>query len=66
VTGTLRLPAESTVAAVTIHPATALGNWLYTGFAEDLVEHGFAVLTYRWRECLELGRAGSREARHGG
>ncbi|MHA7305688.1 alpha/beta hydrolase family protein [Arthrobacter sp. TMN-49] len=49
VVGTLRLPTEPTIAAVTIHPATAVGEWLYTGFAEYLVEHGFAVLTYDYR-----------------
>lgn len=50
VTGTLRLPADGPPsAAVVIHPATAVAERLYTGFAEYLAENGFAVFTYDYR-----------------
>ncbi|WP_353987488.1 alpha/beta hydrolase family protein [Ruicaihuangia caeni] len=62
VAATLRLPAEPAVAAVTIHPATAVGAWLYTSFAEYLVGHGFAVLTYDYRGT---GASGTPRANRG-
>ena len=49
VTGTLRLPDGGPAAAVVIHPATAVAERLYTGFAEYLAENGFAVFTYDYR-----------------
>lgn len=50
VSGTLRLPAGAApAAAVVIHPATAVAERLYTGFAEYLAGSGFAVFTYDYR-----------------
>ncbi|MBP3035581.1 alpha/beta fold hydrolase [Arthrobacter sp. zg-ZUI100] len=49
-TGTLRQPAGTPpVATVTIHPATAVAERLYNGFARYLADHGFAVFTYDYR-----------------
>ena len=57
VAGTLRTPSgEAPAAAVVIHSATAVAQRLYTGFAEYLAEHGFAVLTYDYRG---IGASGS-------
>lgn len=41
--------AESIVAAVALHPATAVPERLYRGFAEYLAGEGFAVVTYDYR-----------------
>ncbi|MCC9196917.1 alpha/beta fold hydrolase [Arthrobacter sp. zg-Y820] len=60
VAGTLRIPVgASPVAAVAIHPATAVAERLYTGFAEYLAENGFAVFTYDYRGT---GASGSPKA----
>lgn len=40
---------EDVIAAVVLHPATAVPERLYTGFAEYLAGQGFAVLTYDYR-----------------
>src|SRR5699024_7525054 len=49
IAGTLWLPDGAISGAVTIHPATAVRERLYAGFATYLTEHGFAVLTYDYR-----------------
>lgn len=40
---------ENVVAAVVLHPATAVPERLYRGFAEYLAGEGFAVVTYDYR-----------------
>ena len=40
---------EDIVAAVVLHPATAVPERLYTGFAEFLASDGFAAVTYDYR-----------------
>ena len=47
-------------ALVLIHPATAVPERLYAGFARFLTERGFAALTYNYR-----GIGASRPARLG-
>lgn len=49
IAGTLWLPDGTISAAVSIHPATAVRERLYVGFAKYLAEYGFAVLTYDYR-----------------
>lgn len=50
IAGTLRVPAAGMPrGAVVIHPATAVAERLYNGFAEYLAENGFAVCTYDYR-----------------
>lgn len=44
-------------AAVTIHPATAVPERLYSGFAEYLAAAGFAVLSYDYRGTGASGTA---------
>ncbi|MDS0861454.1 alpha/beta fold hydrolase [Burkholderia pseudomultivorans] len=56
--GTLWLPAAAPRALVLIHPATAVPERLYAGFARFLGERGFAALTYNYR-----GSGASRPAR---
>ncbi|KPN22407.1 alpha/beta fold hydrolase [Arthrobacter sp. Edens01] len=56
--GTLRLPLEGEpLAAVAIHPATAVPQRLYSGFAEYLATRGFAVLSYDYRGTGASGSA---------
>ncbi|MER1997500.1 MAG: alpha/beta fold hydrolase [Arthrobacter sp.] len=58
VTGTLRLPQPGKPrAAVAVHPATAVAERLYSGFAEYLATRGFAVLTYDYRGTGASGSA---------
>ncbi len=59
VTGTLRLPDGEPAAGVVIHPATAVAERLYIGFAEYLAENGFAVFSYDYRGT---GASGSPRA----
>lgn len=60
VSGFLRAPAGTPpLAAVALHPATAVAERLYTGFAEYLAENGFAVFTYDYRGT---GASGSPKA----
>ncbi|KVP00561.1 alpha/beta hydrolase [Burkholderia ubonensis] len=47
--GTLWRPAAEPSALVLIHPATAVPERLYAGFARYLTERGFAALTYNYR-----------------
>ncbi|MBN3821725.1 alpha/beta hydrolase, partial [Paraburkholderia sp. Se-20369] len=47
--GTLWSPAAAPSALVLIHPATAVPERLYAGFARYLTERGFAALTYNYR-----------------
>lgn len=55
--GTLRVPALAQPRAlVVIHPATAVPERLYSGFAEYLAESGYAVVSYDYRGT---GRSGS-------
>lgn len=55
--GTLREPAGGELRAlVVIHPATAVPERLYSGFADYLAELGYAVVTYDYRGT---GRSGS-------
>ena len=57
VVGTVRKPAEeSPRGVVVIHPATAVPERLYTGFAEFLATHGYVAVTYDYRGT---GRSGS-------
>ena len=57
VVGTVRKPAdEPPRGVVVIHPATAVPERLYTGFAEFLAAHGYAAVTYDYRGT---GRSGS-------
>lgn len=58
--GTLREPSNGDArAVVVIHPATAVPERLYSGFAEFLAELGYAVVTYDYRGT---GRSGSPKA----
>jgi len=58
--GTLRRPARgSAQRCIVIHPATAVPEALYTGFAEYLAGRGAAVITYDYRG---MGRTGSARA----
>lgn len=55
--GTLREPPGGDVrAVVVIHPATAVPERLYSGFADFLAELGYAVVSYDYRGT---GRSGS-------
>ncbi|MGF0117451.1 alpha/beta hydrolase family protein [Promicromonospora sp. Marseille-Q5078] len=57
VVGTVRKPADETPrGVVVIHPATAVPERLYTGFAEFLAVNGYAAVTYDYRGT---GRSGS-------
>ncbi|WP_412024505.1 serine aminopeptidase domain-containing protein [Burkholderia cepacia] len=47
--GTLWTPDAEPRALVLIHPATAVPERLYAGFARFLTERGFAALTYNYR-----------------
>jgi predicted alpha/beta hydrolase len=47
--GTLWEPAQAPHALVLVHPATAVPEALYAGFAAYLVSRGFAALTYDYR-----------------
>lgn len=47
--GTLWRPDAEPSALVLIHPATAVPERLYAGFARYLTERGFAALTYNYR-----------------
>ncbi|WP_256122102.1 serine aminopeptidase domain-containing protein, partial [Burkholderia sp. A2] len=58
--GTLWSPDATPRALVLIHPATAVPERLYAGFARFLTERGFAALTYDYR-----GIGASRPARLG-
>ena len=58
--GTLWSPDAPPRALVLIHPATAVPERLYAGFARFLTERGFAALTYNYR-----GIGASRPARLG-
>ncbi|TWJ07589.1 putative alpha/beta hydrolase [Stackebrandtia albiflava] len=50
IAGTVRTPsARPPAAVVVIHPATAVPERLYSGFADHLAAHGFAVVTYDYR-----------------
>lgn len=40
---------ESVIAAVVLHPATAVPERLYTGFAQFLAAQGYGVITYDYR-----------------
>lgn len=63
VVGTVRKPAgESPRGVVVIHPATAVPERLYTGFAEFLATHGYVAVTYDYRGT---GRSGSPRDHHG-
>lgn len=53
--------AQRVVAAVALHPATAVPERLYRGFAEFLAGEGFAVVTYDYRGTGSSGQ--SRENR---
>ncbi|MFZ3454757.1 alpha/beta fold hydrolase [Arthrobacter sp. 7Tela_A1] len=56
--GTLRVPLEGAPrAAVAVHPATAVPQRLYNGFAQYLAAEGFAVLSYDYRGTGESGKA---------
>lgn len=56
--GMLRVPLEREPgAAVAIHPATAVPQRLYSGFAEYLAGQGFAVLSYDYRGTGLSGKA---------
>lgn len=55
--GTLRTPSEGIPRAViVVHPATAVPERMYAGFASFLAEHGYAVVTYDYRGT---GRSGA-------
>lgn len=58
--GTLWSPDAAPRALVLIHPATAVPERLYVGFARFLTERGFTALTYNYR-----GIGASRPARLG-
>lgn len=61
--GTVRAPSSMDPRAlVVIHPATAVPERLYSGFAEYLAEQGFVVLTYDYRG---MGRSGSARQHRG-
>lgn len=61
--GTLRRPARGRASrCIVIHPATAVPEALYTGFAEYLAGRGAAVVTYDYRG---MGRTGSARADRG-
>ncbi len=63
VVGTVRRPAEEPPrGVVVIHPATAVPERLYTGFAEFLAAHGYVAVTYDYRGT---GRSGSPRAHRG-
>ncbi|MFB8229425.1 alpha/beta fold hydrolase [Cellulosimicrobium sp. NPDC055967] len=63
VVGTVRRPAaEPPRGVVVIHPATAVPERLYTGFAEFLAAHGYVAVTYDYRGT---GRSGSPRAHRG-
>ncbi|MGN6240477.1 MAG: alpha/beta hydrolase family protein [Cellulosimicrobium cellulans] len=63
VVGTVRKPTEeSPRGVVVIHPATAVPERLYTGFAEFLAAHGYVAVTYDYRGT---GRSGSPRAHRG-
>lgn len=49
ITGHLLQPETPPRGVVTIHPATATPERFYFSFADALVDHGFAVVTYRMR-----------------
>lgn len=50
IVGTVTVPSEGPpTAAVVIHPATAVPERLYSGFADYLAAGGFAVVTYDYR-----------------
>ena len=53
---------EEIVAAVVLHPATAVPERLYRGFAEFLAGDGFAVVTYDYRGT---GRSGTSKENPG-
>lgn len=56
--GILRLPPDGEPqAAVAVHPATAVPQRLYSGFAGYLATRGFAVLTYDYRGTGSSGSA---------
>lgn len=58
ISGTLRVPRNGEPqAAVAIHPATAVPQRLYNGFAEYLAADGFAVLSYDYRGTGASGKA---------
>ena len=46
---TLREPDTPALGIVLIHPATAVLQTLYSGFADYLTSRGFAVVTYDYR-----------------
>ncbi|WP_323120285.1 alpha/beta hydrolase family protein [Burkholderia alba] len=63
--GTLWHPPGDARACVLIHPATAVPERLYFGFAQYLAERGFAALTYNYRGIgasrpAQLGRLDAR------
>lgn len=61
--GTVRTPSSMDPRAlVVIHPATAVPERLYSGFAENLAEQGFVVITYDYRGT---GRSGSPRQHRG-
>jgi len=63
VVGTVRKPAdESPRGVVVIHPATAVPERLYTGFAEFLAASGYVAITYDYRGT---GRSGSPREHRG-
>ena len=55
--GTLWSPDAPPRALVLIHPATAVPERLYAGFARFLTERGFAALTYNYRGIGASARA---------
>lgn len=58
ISGTLHFPLEGVPrAAVAVHPATAVPQRLYNGFAQYLAAEGFAVLSYDYRGTGESGKA---------
>ena len=63
VVGTVRKPAdEPPRGVVVIHPATAVPERVYTGFAEFLATNGYVAISYDYRGT---GRSGSpRDHRH--
>lgn len=61
--GTVRTPSEgSSTAVVVIHPATAVPERLYSGFANYLAQQGYAVLSYDYRGT---GRSGAPHEHRG-
>lgn len=58
ISGTLHFALEGVPrAAVAVHPATAVPQRLYNGFAQYLAAEGFAVLSYDYRGTGESGKA---------